>query len=123
MSDASSPELNDPAQLLALFDSVVSLCFRLNELGDLLPRLQIHDHPVAESVLLNRILCVSEMAASAKNWFLSLSEVMGTNTRGARLGDLESLLGMPLTIEDKLHALRATGNDHLQIAVATMPMA
>ena len=102
--------------LSELFYRVVNLCTWLNRLVSNQELNRLNDSPIDDEIARLRLICIKEIAAEAKNWYIVLSKEcndIGLNV----IENLEKLVRIPLTIDHRLKALRMLEATHLKIAI------
>ena len=94
-----------------LFLRVVKLCSSIKDLAENGELNRIRDSPISDEVVRLRLICIKEMAAEAKNWYIVLSKEC--NDIGLQvIENLEKLVRMPLTVDHRLKALRLLESTH-----------
>ena len=96
-----------------LFLRVVKLCSSIKSLAENGELNRIRDSPISDEVVRLRLICIKEMAAEAKNWYIVLSKEC--NDIGLQvIENLEKLVRMPLTVDHRLKALRLLESTHFK---------
>ena len=100
-----------------LFLRVVKLCSSIKDLAENGELNRIRDSPISDEVVRLRLICIKEMAAEAKNWYIVLSKEC--NDIGLQvIENLEKLVRMPLTVDHRLKALRLLESTHFRNEIA-----
>jgi hypothetical protein len=99
-----------------LFHRVVALCASLNRLILNHELNHLNDAPINDQIVKLRLICIKEIAAEAKNWYIVLSKEC--NDIGLHnIEHLEKLVRIPLTIDHRLKALRMLESTHFKNAI------